>query len=90
MAAKSASNSTVKFEGKWDIARKIWNRAMKERNNDAMACIDFLTGQALENSRVAKTNPNNNGYKFEIMAQRMSDAATYGINLAFGIDKAKA
>lgn len=78
------------FETKWTRARKMWNRAMKERNNDAMACIEHFTSQALHNNRVAKSNPNGNGYKFEIIAKNMSNAATYGINLAFGIDKAKA
>jgi hypothetical protein len=90
MAAKSVSNTTVKFQSKWGVACKIWEREMKNRNNDARACFDYLSDEAIRLSRVAKTNPDNNGYKFEIMAQRMANAATYGINLAFGIDKAKA
>lgn len=84
------SISQIKFDTKWTRARKMWNRAMKDRNNDAMACIEYFTSKALQDAQVAKRNPNGNGYKFEIMSERMRDAATYGINLAFGIDKAKA
>ena len=83
------SISKIKFDTKWTRARRMWNSAMKDRNNDAMACIEYFTGLALRNAQIAKRNPNGNGYKFEIMSERMRDAATYGINLAFGIDKAK-
>ena len=85
MSARSVSTKTVKFETKWDRARKMWNRAMKDRNNDAMACIEFFTGQALSAKKAAKAQPNSN---FAIRAEWMSNAATYGLNLAFGIDKA--
>ena len=84
------SINQIKFDTKWTRARKMWNSAMKDRNNDAMACIEYFTSQALRDAQAAKRNPNGNGYKFEIMSERMRNAATYGINLAFGIDKAKA
>ena len=84
------SISKIKFDTKWTRARRMWNSAMKDRNNDAMACVEYFTSQALRHAQVAKRDPNGNGYKFGILSERCRNAATYGINLAFGIDKAKA
>jgi hypothetical protein len=74
-----------KFETKWDTAKKMFNRKMRELNNDGSKAIQYFVDEAARQQKLAKEMPASVAY---IRAAKANIAATYGINLAFGIDKA--
>lgn len=73
------------YETKWTKAKKTFNAKMRDFNNDGSKAIQFFVDQAARYNKAAKVNPASANY---IIAANMENAATYGINLAFGIDKA--
>ena len=75
-----------KYESKWEKARKMFNRKMRELENDGSKTIEYFLDEAARQSKLAKKMPQSVAY---IRASYAHNAATYGINLAFGIDKAK-
>ena len=75
-----------KFPTKWETAKKIFNAKMREFDNDGSKAIQYFIDQADRSEKAAKVNPTSS---HSVLARRMHDCATYGINLAFGIDKAK-
>lgn len=75
-----------KFQSKWDDAKKMFNAKMRDYNNDGSKAIQYFVDEAARQSKLAKEMPGSVAY---IRARKANNAATYGINLAFGIDKAK-
>lgn len=75
-----------KFESKWTKAKKMFNAKMREFDNDGSKAIQYFVDEAARQKNLAKQNP----ASVAICRARFADAAaTYGVNLAFGIDKAK-
>lgn len=74
-----------KFPTKWETAKKMFNRKMRELNNDGSKAIQYFVDEAARQQKLAKEMPESVAY---IRAAKANIAATYGINLAFGIDKA--
>jgi len=74
-----------KFETKWTRAKKMFNAKMREFNNDGSKAIQYFVDEAARQKKLAKQNPASVAY---CRASFADNAATYGINLAFGIDKA--
>ena len=74
-----------KYETKWSLAKKMFNAQMRDFNNDGSKTIQYFVDQAARYNKAAKANP---ASAHHILAARFDNAATYGINLAFGIDKA--
>tara|TARA_R110001599_G_scaffold7894_1_gene38010 strand:- start:519 stop:755 length:237 start_codon:yes stop_codon:yes gene_type:complete len=74
------------YHTKWTRARKNWNKALKDNNNDAMKVIELFTSGASKARIEARKYPDTVA---GIRAENSSNAATYGINLAFGKDLAK-
>jgi hypothetical protein len=74
-----------KFPTKWETAKKIFNAKMRELDNDGSKAIQYFIDQAARSEKAAKVNP---ASSHSALARRMHNCATYGINLAFGIDKA--
>ena len=74
-----------KFPTKWETAKKIFNTKMRELDNDGSKAIQYFIDQAARSEKAAKVNP---ASAHHALARRMHNCATYGINLAFGIDKA--
>ena len=79
------TNMYPKFPTKWETAKKIFNRKMREFDNDGLKTIEYFMDAAARSEKAAKVNP---ASAHHALAQRMHNAAIYGINLAFGIDKA--
>ena len=79
------TNIYPKFPTKWETAKKTFNRKMRELNDDGSKAIQYFIDAAARYEKAAKVNPASAHY---IIAANMHNAATYGINLAFGIDKA--
>lgn len=75
-----------RYETKWQKAGKMFNRKMRELENDGSKAIQYFIDEAARQSKLAKKMPQSVAY---IRASYAHNAATYGINLAFGIDKAK-
>jgi hypothetical protein len=74
-----------KFTSKWDDAKKMFNAKMRELDNDGSKAIQYFADEAARYKKLAKEMPQSVAY---IRAAKANIAATYGINLAFGIDKA--
>ena len=74
-----------KFETKWSLAKKMFNAKMRDFGNDGSKTIQHFVDEAARYKKAAKANP---ASAHHILAARFDNAATYGINLAFGIDKA--
>ena len=74
-----------KFTSKWDDAKKMFNAKMRELDNDGSKTIQYFADEAARYKKLAKEMPQSVAY---IRAAKANIAATYGINLAFGIDKA--
>jgi hypothetical protein len=79
------TNMYPKFPTKWETAKKIFNAKMRELDNDGSKAIQFFIDAAERSEKAAKINP---ASAHHALARRMHNCATYGINLAFGIDKA--
>jgi len=75
----------MRYESKWDRAAKTFNAKMRDFNNDGSKTIQHFIDMAARHNKAAKVNPAD---AHHIIAANMENAATYGINLAFGIDKA--
>ena len=75
-----------KYPSKWDRAKKAFDRRCEELDNNGLATIEYFSGQALHYQRLAKEDP---AGTWAIRSSRCDNAATYGLNLAFGIDLAK-
>lgn len=73
------------YETKWTKAEKMFNAKMRDFNNDGSKTIQHFIDLAARSKKAAKVNPTSAHY---ILAARCDNAAAYGINLAFGIDKA--
>ena len=73
------------YETKWTKAKKIFNAKMRDFNNDGSKTIQYFIDEAARYNKLAKAMPASTHH---ITAARFDNAATYGINLAFGIDKA--
>jgi len=73
------------YHTKWTRAKKSFNAKMRDFNNDGSKTIQHFVTMAARLKKAAKANPASANF---IIATRMENAATYGINLAFGIDKA--
>lgn len=78
-------NLSPKYPTKWDTAKKMFNRKMRDFNNDGSKAIQYFVDEAARQKKLAKEMPGSVAY---IRAAKANIAATYGINLAFGIDKA--
>lgn len=74
-----------KFTSKWDDAKKMFNAKMREFDNDGSKAIQYFVDRTAHYNKLAKEMPASVAY---IRARKANNAATYGINLAFGIDKA--
>ena len=74
-----------KFETKWTTAKKMFNAKMRDFDNDGSKAIQYFVDEAARQKKLAQENPASVAY---IRAAKANIAATYGINLAFGIDKA--
>jgi len=75
-----------RFDTKWTKARRMFNAKMKDFGGNGSKAIEFFSGQALKYERLAKEHPASvAGHR----ARYAHNAATYGINLAFGTDLAK-
>ena len=74
-----------KYKSKWDIAKKMFNDRMVELDNDGSKTIQYFADEAAHFSKAARANPNSG---LHVIAKRCSNAAQYGVNLAFGIDLA--
>lgn len=74
-----------KYQTKWETAKKMFNRKMRELDNDGSKAIQYFVDEAARQQKLAKEMPESVAY---IRAAKANIAATYGINLAFGIDKA--
>jgi|TARA_B110000908_G_scaffold21560_1_gene24345 hypothetical protein len=74
------------YHTKWTRARKNWIKALKDNDNDAMKVIELFTSGAAKARAAAREYPESVA---GIRAENASNAATYGINLAFGKDLAK-
>jgi hypothetical protein len=74
-----------KFPSKWGEAKKMFNAKMRELDNDGSKAIQYFVDEAARYNKLAKEMPQSVAY---IRAAKANIAATYGINLAFGIDKA--
>ena len=74
-----------KFPTRWETAKKMFNRKMRELDNDGSKAIQYFVDEAARQQKLAKEMPESVAY---IRAAKANIAATYGINLAFGIDKA--
>lgn len=70
---------------KWEIAKRMFNRKMRDFNNDGKKTIEFFMDQFILQENLAKQYPKSAA---SISARKFHKAATYGINLALGIDKA--
>lgn len=70
---------------KWTRAKKMFNDKMREFDNDGSKTIQYFIDEKARYDRLAKEMPESVAY---IRAKGADNAATYGINLAFGIDKA--
>lgn len=79
------TNMYPKFPTKWETAKKMFNRKMRELDNDGSKAIQYFVDEAARQQKLAKEMPESVAY---IRAAKANIAATYGINLAFGIDKA--
>ena len=75
-----------KSPSKWNDAKKMFNAKMREFNNDGSKAIQYFVDQTAHYNKLAKEMPASVAY---IRARKAHNAATYGINLAFGIDKAR-
>jgi hypothetical protein len=75
-----------KYESKWEKARKMFNRKMKDFDNNGSKAIEYFAAQALKYERISKEQPQSVA---KHRARYAHNAATYGINLAFGTDLAK-
>lgn len=73
------------YDTKWTRAKKTFNAKMRDFNNDGSRTIQHFIDEAARFKKAAKANP---ASAHHILAARFDNAATYGINLAFGIDKA--
>ena len=76
----------MKYPTKWDKAHKMFNIKLKACDNDAMKAIEKLSLEALKQTKLAKQHPESVAY---LRAKWNRNAATYGINLAFGKDLRK-
>ena len=75
-----------RYETKWEKARRMFNAKMKDFGGNGSKAIEFFSGQALKYESLAKEHPASvAGHR----ARYAHNAATYGINLAFGTDLAK-
>lgn len=75
-----------RFDTKWTKARRMFNAKVKDFGGNGSKAIEFFSGQALKYERLAKEHPASvAGHR----ARYAHNAATYGINLAFGTDLAK-
>lgn len=80
------AKQSSRFDTKWTRARRMFNAKMKDFGDNGSKAIEFFTANALKYERLAKEHPNSvAGHR----ARYAHNAATYGINLAFGIDLAK-
>lgn len=79
------TNLSPKFPSKWVEAKKMFNAKMREFDNDGSKAIQYFVDEAARYNKLAKEMPQSVAY---IRAAKANIAATYGINLAFGIDKA--
>ncbi len=79
------TNMYPKFPTKWETAKKMFNRKMREFDNDGLKTIEYFMDTAERSEKAAKINP---ASAHHAIARQANNAATYGINLAFGIDKA--
>ena len=75
-----------KFDTKWTRARRMFNRKMKDFGGNGSKAIEFFYAQALKYESLAKEHP---ASVAKHHARCAHNAATYGINLAFGTDLAK-
>lgn len=75
-----------KYPSKWDRAKRMFNSRLAELNNDGLATVEYFNSQALHYQRLAKENPAGVAGH---LAHWAANAATYGVNLAFGKDLAK-
>ena len=73
------------YETKWTRAKKTFNAKMRDFDNDGSKTIQHFVDMAARHKKAANVNPTS---AHHIIAANMDNAATYGINLAFGIDKA--
>mgnify|MGYP003122333843 FL=1 len=78
------STLNPKYETKWTTAKKMFNRKMRDFNDDGSKAIQYFVDEAARQNKLAKQYPQSVAY---IRARRAHNAATYGINLAFGIKK---
>ena len=74
-----------KYQTKWEAAKKMFNSKMRDFDNDGSKAIQYFIDEAARQNKIAKEMPKSVAY---IRARKANNAATYGINLAFGIDKA--
>jgi hypothetical protein len=74
-----------RYKTKWEVAKKMFNSKMRDFNNDGSKAIQYFIDEAARQNKLAKEMPQSVAY---IRARNADNAATYGINLAFGIDKA--
>jgi hypothetical protein len=74
-----------KYKTTWERAKKTFNAKMRDFNDDGSKTIQYFIDQAAFYNEAAKADPTS---AHSIFAFRMERAAAYGINLAFGIDKA--
>lgn len=75
-----------RFETKWTRARRMFNSKVKDFGGNGSKAIEFFSGQALKYESLAKEHP---ASVAKHRARYAHNAATYGINLAFGTDLAK-
>jgi hypothetical protein len=73
-----------RYKTKWEVAKKMFNSKMRDFNNDGSKAIQYFIDEAARQNKLAKEMPQSVAY---IRARNADNAATYGINLAFGIDK---
>jgi hypothetical protein len=74
-----------KFETKWTRAKKMFNAKMRDLDNDGSKAIQYFIDEAARQKKLAKQYPASVAH---CRARFADNAATYGINLAFGINKA--
>lgn len=71
------------YETKWGKARKRWNNTLGRCGNDAMKALEVLQAEVIKQKKLAKQYPSSQAY---ILVKWNRNAATYGLNLAFGKD----
>lgn len=79
-------NLYPKYPSKWERAKRMFCQRLAELDNDGLATIEYFNAQVLHYRGLAKENP---ASVCGHLAQFASDAATYGVNLAFGTDLAQ-